>query len=216
SFGDGAHIVGSLTGAAQCFIVEGIGQAWACWQATGQPAAVTFGAGRFGAVVKALRQHAPALPLLLAPDAGKEQQAEAIAREHGCKVARMPEGSPPNYDANDYAGQHGADALEVLLSSASEPAGRYRLRSAAEIAALPPVRWLVRGVLPAEGLAALFGASGSGKSFLALDLAAAIAEGRRWFGYRVNAAPVVYVGLEGEAGLSQRVQAWEKHHRRPP
>jgi hypothetical protein len=31
----------------------------------------------------------------------------------------------------------------------------------------------------------------------------------------VNTAPVVYVGLEGEAGLSQRVQAWDKHHGRP-
>lgn len=128
----------------------------------------------------------------------------------------MPEGSPANFDANDYAAQHGADALEVLLSSASEPAGRYKLRTAAELAALPPIRWLVRGVLPAEGLAALFGASGSGKTFLALDMTAAIAGGRRWFGYRVNAAPVVYVGLEGEAGLSQRVQAWDKHHGRTP
>jgi len=215
SFGDGLHIVGSLTDAACCYVVEGIGQAWACWQATGQPAAVCFGAGRTAAVVKALREQAPALPLVLVPDAGKEAQAEAIAREHGCQVVRMPEGSPPNFDANDYAAEHGADALEVLLSSASEPAGRYRLRTAAEIAALPPVRWLVRGVLPAEGLAALFGASGSGKTFLCLDMAAAIAEGRRWFGYRTYAAPVVYLGLEGEAGLSQRVQAWEKHHRRP-
>ena len=216
SFGDGLHIVGELADTACCYVVEGIGQAWACWQATGQPAAVCFGAGRMGAVVQALRQHAPALPLALVPDANKEAQAEAIAREHGCKVARMPEGSPANFDANDYAAQHGADALEVLLSSASEPAGRYKLRTAAELAALPPIRWLVRGVLPAEGLAALFGASGSGKTFLALDMTAAIAGGRRWFGYRVNAAPVVYVGLEGEAGLSQRVQAWDKHHGRTP
>ncbi len=178
-----------------------------------------FGAGRFAAVVKALRLHAPALPLVLVPDVGKEKQAEAIAREHGCTVARTPADKPANYDANDYAAEHGTDALELLLSNASapaEPERRYKLRTAAEVAALPPVRWLVRGVLPAEGLAALFGASGSGKTFLALDAAAAIAEGRRWFTYRVKPAPVVYVGLEGEAGLSQRVQAWEKHHGRPP
>ncbi|OZB42709.1 MAG: helicase [Thiomonas sp. 15-66-11] len=215
SFGDGLHIVGGLTDAAQCFIVEGIGQAWACWQATGQPAAVCFGAGRMGAVSKVLCQHVPALPLVLVPDVGKEAQAEAIAREHGCQVVRMPVDKPANYDANDYAAEFGADALEVLLSNPSEPERRYKLRTAAELAALPPVRWLVRNVLPAEGLAALFGASGSGKTFLALDAAAAIAEGRRWFTYRVNPALVVYVGLEGQAGLSQRVQAWEKHQGRP-
>ena len=213
SFGDGLHIVGGLTDAAQCFIVEGIGQAWACWQATGRPSAVCFGAGRMGAVVKAIKAHA--LPLVLVPDVGKEAQAEAIAREHGCQVVRMPSDKPVNYDANDYAAEFGADALEVLLSTPVEPERRYKLRTAAELAALPPLVWLVRGVLPAEGLAALFGASGSGKTFLALDAAAAIAEGRRWFTYRVNAAPVVYVGLEGEAGLSQRVQAWDRHHGRP-
>jgi phage/plasmid primase-like uncharacterized protein len=109
SFGNGCHIVGSLKDAAQCFIVEGIGQAWACWQATGQPAAVCFGAGRMGAVVKAIKAHA--LPLVLVPDVGKEQQAEAIAREHGCQVVHMPADKPANYDANDYAAEFGADAL---------------------------------------------------------------------------------------------------------
>jgi hypothetical protein len=50
---------------------------------------------------------------------------------------------------------------------------------------------------------------------LALDLAACVVEGRRWFGYRVEAAPVVYVALEGEAGFSQRVKAWQVHHQCP-
>ena len=34
----------------------------------------------------------------------------------------MPEGSPRNFDANDYAAAHGLDALEVMLSRATEPA----------------------------------------------------------------------------------------------
>ncbi len=74
---------------------------------------------------------------------------------------------------------------------------------------LPPLAWRVRGVLPAVGLAALYGPSASGKSFLAFDMAASIAEGRHWFDYRVEAAPVVYAALEGEAGFKLRAQAWE-------
>ncbi|MDE2174897.1 MAG: AAA family ATPase [Betaproteobacteria bacterium] len=212
SFGDGLHIVGELADAACCYVVEGIGQAWACWQATGQPAAVCFGAGRMGTVVNAIKAHAPALPLVLVPDTGKEAQAEAIAREHGCQVVRMPADKPANYDANDHAAEFGADALEVLLSRPAEPERRYKLASAGDLSELPPMRWLVRGVLPAQGLAAVYGPPGSGKSFLVLDLAAAVAEGTRWFGYTVKATSVVYVGLEGEGGLSQRVQAWGKHH----
>jgi hypothetical protein len=64
-------------------------------------------------------------------------------------------------------------------------------------------------VLPADGLAGLYGPSASGKSFLALDMACAIAEGVRWFECRVEAAPVVYAALEGEAGFKLRAQAWE-------
>ena len=67
----------------------------------------------------------------------------------------------------------------------------------------------MRGVLPAVGLAALYGPSASGKSFLAFDMAASIAEGCQWFDCRVEAAPVVYAALEGEAGFKLRAQAWE-------
>lgn len=92
----------------------------------------------------------------------------------------------------------------------SEP--RFTVLTAAEVMNAPPLQWLVRSVLPATGLACIYGASGSGKSFLALDLCAAIAAGADWFDCRVTAAPVVYVALEGEAGFSQRVNAWCKHH----
>ena len=68
----------------------------------------------------------------------------------------------------------------------------------------------MRGVLPAVGVAALYGPSASGKSFLGFDLAGYIADGLEWFGHRVSAAPVVYVALEGEAGFGLRAKAWEQ------
>jgi hypothetical protein len=103
---------------------------------------------------------------------------------------------------------------EFYEEAMAEPVKRYKLLRSADIAQLPPLKWRVRGVLPAEGLAGLYGPSGSGKSFLAVDMATAIAEGSRWFGCRTEAAPVVYICLEGEAGLAQRVKAWEAHHAR--
>ena len=214
SFGDGVHVVGDLADAAHAYIVEGIGQAWACWQATGQPAIVTFGAGRTETVLEALRKAFPNLPPVLVPDRGKEAHAQALARRYGVELVMLPADKPDNYDAADYAAEHGADELEVLLSKPEQPARRYHLASAEELAKLLPMRWLVRGVLPAHGLAAVYGPPGSGKTFLALDLAAAVAEGSRWFGFTTKQAPVVYLGLEGEGGLSQRVQAWSRHHLR--
>ncbi len=76
------------------------------------------------------------------------------------------------------------------------------------------MRWCVKGLLPDEGIAAVYGPSTSGKSFLALDLACAIAEGRTWFGRRVTPHDVVYAVLEGDAGFSARLAAWEQHNRR--
>jgi hypothetical protein len=90
---------------------------------------------------------------------------------------------------------------------------RFALLSPAELVALPTMRELVRGVLPETGLGAIFGPSGSGKSFLTLDLLGSITTGRDWFEHAVtNPCKAVYVGLEGEAGIAKRVQAFMAKH----
>jgi len=204
--------VGDVVPGAPVALCEGIGQAWACWQATGHPAVACFGWGNVGKVAEALRQRDAAARLVLVPDVGKEESAAEIAQAVGCAVAYMPQGEAQNFDANDLAQRDGFDVLAALLEAATEPPKpepRYKLLGADELRNLPPLAWRVRGVLPAVGLAALYGPSASGKSFLAFDMAAAIAEGQRWFDCRVEAAPVVYAALEGEAGFKLRAQAWE-------
>ena len=211
---EGFFTVGELLPGGVAYIVEGIGAAWSCWQATGAAAVVCFGSGRMRAVAAELRQRDASARLVLVPDVGKEEQAQAIAKEVNALVVTMPPGWPQNSDVNDLAQRDGGDVLAALLESATEPPKpepRYKLLGADDLRNLPPLAWRVRGVLPAVGLAGLYGPSASGKSFLALDMAAAIAEGRRWFDCRVQAAPVVYTALEGEGGFKLRVAAWEAH-----
>ena len=93
-------------------------------------------------------------------------------------------------------------------------ATEYDLLDRDAIMALKPIEWLVMGVFPTTGIAAIFGPSGSGKSFLALDLAMRIASGEEWFGRRTKKCAVTYVMLEGEAGLRNRIVAWEQVHGR--
>ena len=210
----GVFVVGELDPQGTAFLVEGIGTAWACWKATGRAAVVCFGWGMLKARSVELRERYPTATLVIVPDVGKEGEADDIARAVAGKVAPMPEGWPKNSDVCDLGLREGFDAVEALLSSATEPPApeqRYKLLSSADLRALPPLVWRIRGVLPAEGLASIYGPSGAGKSFLALDMAAAIACGREWFGFRVTRAPVVYCALEGEAGLRARVTAWETH-----
>jgi len=88
---------------------------------------------------------------------------------------------------------------------------RFKLLSAGDLRTMPDMQWSVRSVLPAEGLATIYGASASGKSFLALDLMASLGEARTWFGHGVmKPHHVVALVLEGEAGFRRRVLAWEK------
>ena len=89
-----------------------------------------------------------------------------------------------------------------------------RFVSAAHIKTLPPVSWRVKNLLPAQGVAAIYGPPASGKSFLALDMAAAIASGRDWFGHKTAAAPVFYINLEGSGALKNRIAAWEHERER--
>jgi putative DNA primase/helicase len=213
----GLFVVGELVPGGVVHVCEGIGAAWACWQATGAAAVVAFGWGNVARVAADLRERDPSARLVLVPDVGKEDSAAKIAADVSAAVAYMPQGEAQNFDANDLAQRDGFDVLAQLLDDATKPlkpAPRYKLLGAADLRDLPPLQWCVRGVLPAVGLAALYGPSASGKSFLAFDMAAAIAEGRRWFDCRVNAAPVVYAALEGEAGFKMRAQAWEAHRGR--
>ncbi|MEH3037869.1 MAG: AAA family ATPase [Sphingomonas adhaesiva] len=72
--------------------------------------------------------------------------------------------------------------------------------------------WLIKRLLPASGLALIYGHPGSGKSFLALDFAFHVALGWEWRGRRVRRGLVVYVGAEGLAGLKNRMVAFRHHH----
>jgi hypothetical protein len=85
---------------------------------------------------------------------------------------------------------------------------RIRLWTPAEMEQLPPVQWLVEGVLPTSALAEVHGPPESGKTFLMLDLALSVASGVPWHGRRVRPGPVVYIAAERFRGLERRVRAW--------
>jgi len=72
--------------------------------------------------------------------------------------------------------------------------------------------WLLKGLLPKQGVAAFFGAKSSFKSFAAQDLALHVACGWNWAGRRVTQVSVVYIAVEGAGGLRKRKAGFELHH----
>jgi hypothetical protein len=75
-----------------------------------------------------------------------------------------------------------------------------------------PLSWHIKGVLPRAELAMLYGPSGSGKSFLAFDIVAAVATGSSWHGRRTAKGRVVYIVAEGATGFLNRLKAYAKVH----
>lgn len=87
----------------------------------------------------------------------------------------------------------------------------YKLRSVADVLATKASQYRVKRILPCEGVSAIYGPPGAGKTFVALDLAFAISDGMEWFGYRVKPCDVLYICLEGLGGLPQRIKAYCEH-----
>ena len=67
--------------------------------------------------------------------------------------------------------------------------------------------WLIEGWLPRSGPAVIFGHPGCGKSFFALSIAAAVAEGKPWASRYVERGAVIYVAAEGQTGFRNRLAA---------
>ena len=111
------------------------------------------------------------------------------------------------------AGQEDAQPAPNPPSPAEE--ARYTLLSADDVLSAPPMQWTLKGILPRRGVGQAYGASMSGKSFLLLSMAAHIAEGKDWYGFRVHQTPVTYVALEGEEGFRQRIRALIQWRGRP-
>jgi RecA-family ATPase len=88
---------------------------------------------------------------------------------------------------------------------------RERTHTAEEICNLPPLDWLVDGLLTMPGESVLYSPPKLAKTFFALDLALSVASGQHFMGREVRRGHVVYVVAEGVGGMGARVQSWHDY-----
>ena len=171
--------------------------------------------------------HDPLLKLTGKLVAGGLNPGAVVEHVRGIMMAHRPEGEAElarwrsRYDeiprmvagAERHKQRIDAAAEDVIPSTAPATAGLLLTLTQLEEAARS-VRWCVKALVPADSMGILFGASGTFKSFLALDLCLHLAHDMAWCGRKTNAGGVVYVAAEGGAGISRRVTAWHKQYRR--
>jgi hypothetical protein len=93
----------------------------------------------------------------------------------------------------------------------AEQRGQVRKLQRIDFADIKPqlaASYVVKHLIKPGTLVAINGASGSGKTFLAVDLGLHVATGRSWRAHRVKLGLVCYFALEGSASAQNRVAAW--------
>jgi len=92
------------------------------------------------------------------------------------------------------------------------PAGRRYMESNTEDARPGDSFDFVEGVLLEGQISTIVGPSFTGKTYFAVDLAMHVLTGRSWHGREVHKGGVIYIALEGAAGVHRRVAAWRAYH----
>ena len=89
---------------------------------------------------------------------------------------------------------------------------RFRLIRFDQIVLQTAPAYLVAGLIPRVGLTVVWGPMKCGKSFWTFDLFMHVALDWTYRGRKVRQGDVVYLALEGHAGLNRRVEAFRQRH----
>lgn len=96
--------------------------------------------------------------------------------------------------------------------AAKDRKARFRVIPAEEFAIGPPLAWIIKGILPRAEVGVIFGEPGAGKSFFALDVAAAVTRGEDWQDLKTTAGRAIYICAEGAGGFRKRMNAYAQKH----
>ena len=134
-------------------------------------------------------------------------------KANGCNVITCQ----PHKDLPDKGDLHEANEMNLYLSSdeleyyilgspAERPRGAFYVEPVSRIIQqVDEPNWLIDDVIEQESLVSVFGAPKSGKSFVAIAMAASIASGNEFFGHGVKKkSSVLYVAGEGLRGIRSR------------
>jgi len=108
------------------------------------------------------------------------------------------------------AGPHNGNGQGPSTDPQPAPQFGDRLLSFGQLLDLKPPAPLIEDLLYLDSVAVMFGPSGGGKSFLALDWAWCVGGSMPWQGREVHGGQVLYVLGEGRGGIGQRAKAWKQ------
>lgn len=109
-------------------------------------------------------------------------------------------------------GDDGGAKAKPIGDNAGERAKHLPYILFSEVAPILSNQWMIKRVLPRHGLVTIYGPSGEGKTFVALDLLMHVARGVAWRGHHTRRGAVLYLAPDGGAIVRNRIEAYRRHH----
>jgi AAA domain len=138
-------------------------------------------------------------------------QAEFIeALGLNAKQAKAEQTKVPDVDHSQLIERMQVKQVEQEIERQEERKQRFKFLTPGQLVKQQRVGWRVLDVIPKKGLVVMWGAPGSGKSFAAFDIGAAIARGHKYHGKRTKRGLVLIIAAEGD--LTSRTMAYVQEH----
>ena len=122
-------------------------------------------------------------------------------------VARAYNWSRNETGADDLRASAEAFRSTVERMSVGDPSQCLRVFEPGKEATMEAA-WLVKGLIPRTGLTVVYGPSGSGKSFVTLDIAMAVSRGEPWRDRKTERGAVLYLAPDGGGLFVNRIVAY--------
>ena len=212
----GGEVKGGAVDDVVC-IAEGFATAASICEATGYPVRVALSAGNLLRVGKILRGLYPSARIIYCADddhltsgnPGLTKAREAAVAVGATVVSpRFDAPRPGNAtDFNDMAVLHGREAVSELINGHKQKELFPGLWVHEGVIEDNP-KYYIKGLIDHGASAMIYGPSGDGKTFFAIDMMLKIATGQPWRDRRVKPGLVVYVASEAGSSIVRRFVAW--------
>ena len=216
----GGHYLIGLPVTSRLVICEGYATGASIHEATSLPVCIAFNAGNLEPVARAMRAMFPAASITIAADNDAWTEgnpgvtaARAAAAAIGADVVvpTFADASSKPTDFNDLVRLQGVESVREVFADRPANALPIELADSLTDDALS-IPQLVEDSLTAGGLSVVYGESNSGKTYIVIDMACAVARGVEWLGKRTVQGGVLYVAGEGAASVRMRLLAYKRHH----
>lgn len=209
-------MLGTMDEPGTLYIAEGFATAATIREVTNRPCVVAYSASSLVPVTEIMRKKYGVMQdIVIVADndvSGVGQKyADQASAKFGARVIVPPELG----DANDYV-QSGHDLASLLVqSTGADAVEKLQLVFGDQLGNdYEAPDELVEGLFTIGSSVVVYGDSNSGKTFFALSIATAIAEGMECYGRKTDPGLVVYLASEAPASIRSRMQAIKKHYNR--